>query len=298
MINPQATGWVDDRTVGGRIHTRDLVGGLVPYQIHEGTYFTTTNNAAVSYLNSLDNPDGSGAYIVVSVQANAAPASSGGSLNFVSMRFKLRGTALGVRVLLNNGYSLSTANQPFTMLVDAVPYKVDPTGLNMIDSQNVFAPSSSAGYHELGRIVVTDLPDITHDVELEFVNHDVSNSGLNPVWILYGFMVPRAAGYTELPRMGSIYTPASVPNVTAGTLPQSSTGMFRPRGLRKVQYYNSTTSAITVTLSWNSTNFYALSVPANGSVDWDPGRAIGGWTSALKHLASSTGLTATIIGDL
>lgn len=230
-----------------------------------------------------ENFDGSGSIVVVTAPVSASFA------NYASWNLHIRGNVFGLRFDPNYA-SGNPLYPPIGCLIDGVAYPITPGPL--LDSQTYQNAILSS---EWGQIVATDLGDGDHNVSLLF---PCTTTGTQRVWAIYGFLVDGAAGYVPYPRAAILPTsnPTAVPT-SYGTI---SSGFFpNSYGIRKLLFYNSTGSAIQVSVRWstNGNPFWSMSVPATSTVELDfTGPVFAVAQQALQFLASGAGVTVSGVG--
>lgn len=269
----QANGWLDDGTESGAIRTRKKSMVIIPFDSKDNT---SVVGATVNFYNSLSGSENSNGS-VLSVQVNQ------GTTNFFQKKFPFRGTMLGIA-------RRASDNVNYTVIIDGVAYKAGAGNPNSVkpyewSTQNLYADNT---YVE---VIATNLPDTQHEVEIIVQGNAVSTINFN----LYGIGVSRDAGYRE--PMQSIWR---ILNVTIPTtLTAISTLSTTPiKAVGKYCFYNSTASAVVVTVSYGGTApVFVQSVPPTSTIEWNfnPLQAI---DTSLYQVSASTAsaITMTLFG--
>lgn len=243
------------------------IGDLVKIPFRDGQVSIHLNGSTAKTVSShiFENEDGTGTGLNVSV-----PVGLG---NGVRIRLPFYGRVFGVRWRRQAGAG------DFSVAIDGVPY-------GLFKGNHQYLENEAAGVIDGETLVVVEdsLDDGLHYAEIVVQNKEVTNAIL-----FFGILVSKSAGYTEIPRIPQIIDPVSLPTTT------SSISIGQCRYLSEIVYSNPTSSAVTVTIEYNSKTLWHKSIPANDSVSFIPRKGIG-VNSILKHYASATGVNATVIG--
>lgn len=273
-VDPQIAG-IRDNVGHGEVQARIASGDLVLVPFVDGAYSTSLAGTAAASFNGgtiTGNPDGSGTGFFVVVPQGSSSSQQGVAISFIAY-----GTVFGL------SYALSSANPDFGVLIDRVAYEVPSTRV-LSDTQAVMSAGQDPA-HLL--IIADDLPDLPrgHEITIVFPY----DSSAQRTWTIYGYIAERRRGYPVKPRSLGLYEVGLVSNVAARIIP-SSNGW---RGLRKVLYHNTSGSAVDVTITLSGNTIKVISVPANGSAEWDLGdvtavqRSSSAGTGSLFHVAGT-----------
>lgn len=250
-------------------------GEFVAIPFRQGYYSTNDSSGATTLYQEgvgvSDNEDGSGSCVLLTV-----PSGIG---NGARLRFAFYGRTLGLR------FRRDSATPDFSVLIDGVAYGVS--------GKHTFLANDNASVTdgESHVIVANDLTDGVHYADVVLVAPSTGSVTL----YLYGYLAEKRAGYQAKPRLQFVYGVNNVPT-TSTNIPKGSSTTNTLKGISKIQFYNTTASAITITIQYNANTIWSKSIPANSSDEWN----LGGLTSlpsgAFTYQASATGLNALIIG--
>lgn len=245
------------------------IGDLVKVPFRSGHFYSTDVGSTASFQSSgiTSNEDGSNTGLNVSVPV--------GSQNGVSIRVPFYGRSFGLR------WRRDSNAGDFSIAIDGVSY-------GLITGQHTYLINESAVLTDGESLVLItdDLPDGVHYAEIMVSNRATTNAIL-----FYGLLLERRAGYSEKPRTKPFLNPIAV-TTSDVVIPKGS----NPDSLltvEKIIYTNTTASAITVTVNYNGVQMWQKPIPANDSVEFVLGSTI---NSLTTHLASATGVNATVIG--
>lgn len=274
-IDPQANGWLDDGSEGGAIRTREAHGPLVMVPLKTLHYYAQITGSAAATRNTstmTSNPDGTGTNIQMQVVS--------GTGNSVRIWFPFTGSAFGVYFLR------ATTTPDFTVVVDGEAREVKGY-YDVLVTEGITQIVGSA------QVVTHDnLSDGEHVAEIILTGDASATKTL----VFFGVLLDSNAGYQAPPRL--LHNPRIVALTTADVAIPFAPPTSAERtllGIRKVFYYNSTAEAVTVTIKYLADVIWKKEVPANSTVEFDPGGVTAinnGWYQS----ASATGVTATIIG--
>lgn len=273
--DPQASGWRDDGHESGVVRYQQANADFVSYPFRVGhQYPRSIASASSSFAESgaPTNPDGTGKQFNISV-----PAGTNGH----RLYYPFTGRGFGVR------FSPLATTPDFSVAVDSEWAQVQSwpakLALESITTELVYPEARAVTHDHLHRGF--------HLAELLF---PAPASGTS-TWVIFGWLLDRGAGYTEQPRNLIALTPTAL--TTSDVAISLATGVTGGvlRGLRKIIYANTTASPITVTVKTASggTVLWSRPVPANDSIEFDPG---GSLAMGYYHTASATGVNATVIG--
>lgn len=264
----------NDESAEGVLRTRQTTGGsLVRVPFIKGQFSTTVTGTSTISPNSgiVYNRDGTGYVAQVSVPATVADSA------VITLPFS--GRAFGLR--WRNLYSENTR---FSVLIDGVGYEVD-TGIPFLRATPAW--NSNLTYdQECAVVIADDLPDGQHVAQIVF---SPNVSGAISI-LLYGYMVEQRLGYKD-------YRRTAMP-LAAGTLTNLQVAIDIINGgpdigvaVGQTLYFNSDTSARTITIQNNGTTINQLILaPAgtpgcSGYMDWGGVQL----TSLITHACDVTG---------
>lgn len=293
----RAIGWADDNHEQGHIRAKDIGGRLVPVSWRNGQYSTGGTASATLRNESIrNNSDGTCSALSVVVAAWVYSSAEG----YATVKFSFAGPTLALRWA--KGIS-TTLPRDFTCVIDGVGYAVDNQVYDPIDGTTAWIRPTG----EHCEIIADNLPNTLHTCELVFPAHaDQQNR-----WTLFGYAVDAITGQQPPPRRLGLCKPQALTTsmaVVDFSHAASSSGENYPLGVRKICYSNSTAGAVVVTLEGfynnaTSTTLAVLSVPANGSAEYDFGgllavdySAVSGSQTLRHKAASNSAITATLIG--
>lgn len=222
----------------------------------------------------LDNADGSNSGISVAVTAGVD-----GSENYAEISFQFYGRVLALR--WQAGVS-STTPRDFTCVIDGVPYAVTNQIYDPANGQTLII--TPAGNQV--RVIDDNLPDGVHQCRLVFPGaSDQTNR-----WTLYGYAVESRLGLAPYRRFSALRAPSLLTTsmaIPTWTHQSGSNSENNPRAVAGIQYYNSATYPVTVTLETLFNGIAGTATPLDGYII-PPGE---GWLFTLGK-SISTDLTA------
>jgi len=280
-IDPQANGWRDDGSESGLIRTEHVRGNLVPIPFDALQYYAELSGGATATsapTGVYSNPDGSGTGVNVSIPSGADAG--------VRLWMPFYGRGFGVRWRRDSG--LTATN--LSVVVDGEAVGVDTGNLPHLVAEAITTQITDA---EARAITHPLLPnDGPHVAEI----HVIRDPSATATITLYGFLLDERAGYRPLPRVAQMLT-TTVLTAAAVEIPVGRGTALAMRAIRKVIYTNITAGPVTVTVKNGANTVWARSIPANETIEFDPGTAIAA-SSAFTHQASAaTSVNATVIGE-
>lgn len=277
-----AYGWRDDGTETGVQRVEVTRGNLValPFrglEYQSQVYGSTTISSIPSNI-GLNNGDGSGMALSVSVAASATLANSG----IITLAF--RGTRFGVRHQHDGNYG----QYPLGYWIDGLPY-ADPMSMLVDPVTGQQFTSLQPSLH--GLVVASDLdPERMHIAEIVF---PAFLSGATRQWLLHGWLLDEAAGY-RAPARGVRFNESPI-SLTANTWKSLPDSTSLAAGIRGVTFYNPTAGAVVVNVRYTSSagTMWSSSLAAGASVTWDP---LGVLSHQFEVMSNTTGVFATPLG--
>lgn len=277
-IDPQVNGWFDSGHESGAVHVSDATGEAARVPFRAGQYYASVTGGAATVANSallIENPDGTGSSLTVTVPAGLGPGAR--------LWYPFGGSLFGVRWQAADGtpdFSVSVDGE--AVLVEGRDARVTAEG---ITTQLLDTAAQAITHRHLD-------PTERHLAELTFV----SDASASRSWTLFGVLLDRRAGYQEPIRRLHNIPPVTLTTSQVAIGVQGANAQRVLSGVRKVVYYNGTAGAVDVTIQYNGTAVWKKSLAAGEVVEFD----FGGVTAvnALWTHAASAGssITATVIG--
>lgn len=279
QIDPQATGWEDDRSESGRTRIKPVRGKVVLQPFRESQYATQiVGTAGVTPFDafSTTTEGNSGNQHVLNVSVPSGITSGAqiwqpfyGSVFGIS--FKLINTNIG-------NISVGIDGEYFP-----VPHLYPPIfasrSFNVVDG-NAFM------------LIADDLNDGPHMADICVTPDAATTAAIR----LYGYLVDANAGYREFgshafPSVGLITNVAVA--VSLGSAP------YLGRVIRKIIYHNTDASTRTVTIQFAGSTIWRKQIAAGDTAEFDPGATTSFYpnvASGIAHLADVTNVVrATVI---
>lgn len=279
-IDPQAKGWQDDGTESGTNRINIAQGNLIPIPFRTNNCNISAAGTASAVINAvnLTNFDNTSTGMFCTIPANAA---LGGGLR---ISFWFNGPILSLRYTEVTGFALPK----MAVNIDGVSYSVPASQSRDAISNDVFTNAPA----ELQQsIIAKNLGEGAHFAEI-LLQQDTT---INTRVYLHGFSVAESSGYVRAP--SGIKCGAAQIAVT-GTYGNILSGNSALASVRKLFFYNTTGSAITVSVRSSSTAanpFYVKSVPANDTIELDFGGLAYDITT-IQVVGSTTGVICSLMG--
>jgi hypothetical protein len=241
----QANGWIDDGTESGAIRTDRKSMVVIPIDSSVILASVGANINTYNSLSGVENSNGS----VVSVQITQ------GTGNFAQIKIPFRGTMFGIARRSSDKFG-------YTVMIDGVAYKAGTANEGIIQPVE-WASRVQFSDNQYVEMISTNLPDTFHEAEI--IIQGVASDPLN--FNLYGIGVSRDAGYKEpLPSIWRVMN-VPLPSTLTDILTLDQTPI---RSVGKFCFYNSSVSAVTVTVSYGgSTPVFVQSVPPTSTIEWN-----------------------------
>lgn len=287
QLDPQAIGWEDDRSEGGHVRAKITRGDLVRLPFRSTSFRAeTVGSATATYQVGLTgNRDGSGNGINC---VTAATLDNG-----VRIWVPFTGRIFGVRWRRGG----STATPPFTVSIDGEAFTPPHYADDYLTSMEL--GGSSVQDDEATWIVADDLPSGHHLAEIVLTTNGAGVLTL----VLYGIVVDGWAGYKE-PAPVTIIGTGSPVTITDSfvEIPAGRASANQIRGISKILYYNTHTSAVTVQVRYSTTVIWEVVLAAAGAagasatLDFNPPLSPS-LATGYTHKADVTGkVNATVFG--
>lgn len=268
----QANGWLDDGTESGVIRTHRKSVVIIPF---DSSFIQASTGASINFYNGLSGTAYSNGS-VVSVQVTQ------GTGNYAQIKIPFRGTMFGIA---RRSYDVIN----YTVMIDGVAYPAGTGNSNAIQP-NEWLSQSAFQDNKYVEMITNNLLDTTHEAEI--IVQGIASGTLN--FNLFGIAVSKDSGYREpvpsIWRIMNVTLPTTLATIASlSSTPISSVG--------KYCFYNSTASAVTVTVSYGGTApVFVQSVPAGQTIEWNfnPLQAID--TTLYQVSASATGIQMTLFG--
>lgn len=241
------------------------------------TYQANINNGTIT-----DNDDGTSSGLYVSATYVTSGTGSSYAASTIRIRFPFYGRVLGLRLRRPaSSVSVSIDGVCYGLLSLSHPY-FDAEGLSI--------------YDEMGSYIVdNNLMDGGHVCEL-IMPMPASGTSFTQ---FFGFLAEKKAGYSDHTRELFIYSTKAL-STTAIEPDGGTSSSFGGRGFKQIFYTNTTASPITVTIYNNTVQMWQKSIGANDTQAFDFGQLTGiqgfGANGHITHVASATGINATVIG--
>lgn len=235
-----------------------VIGRLVrqPFGPGGGGYSTALAGTS-SFIRSTGlypNPDGSGGLYLLTAKGEALTTAGIGA----SLKGAVQGSTVGI------AFVRFGATPNFDVVIDGVAYAV-----------NGAAPSdaglSNGRTDHYGCVIFTDLGEGPHDIQIVVTGSGVP--GDDRSLYIYGLLVEeRYGGRSVTPCI--VNTPVSSVPTTAGSIPYNNGGLLELRGISRVDYYNTDTGPLTVTIKYGGNIVWSETIAAGGKASWTPPGAL------------------------